>query len=78
MIGGLKTSARSKVLESKYSKELTRPGNPCVGYVHHLTVAAQGVHPSYGSLQSILFTRLPENPAPVWGSGINERNWELL
>ena len=38
----------------------------------------QGLHPSYGSWQPILFTRLSEAPAPARIPGLDERQGKLL
>ena len=46
-------------------------GDPSVEDGHRVPATAQGLHSSHGSWVAILFTRLPEAPAPTWVQNID-------
>ena len=50
-----------------------RPGDPCLEDGRGTAATAQRMHPSHGSRQPILFSRLSKAPAPAWVQGIDER-----
>jgi hypothetical protein len=56
----------------------TGPGNQGAEHGHRIQDTAQGLHSPHGSWVAILFTRLPEDPAPTWVQGVDVWERQLL